>query len=65
MSDLLDKISAEYNDEMQKPKDSFTINEFAEELDVGRGKATYMLLKMMESGELKRKLIGVEYYYYE
>ncbi len=65
MGDLLDKISAEYNDEMQVPDNSFTVNAFAEKLDISRGKAQYMLMQMLKNGELQRKKIGIEHYYYE
>ena len=65
MSDLLDRISAEYNDEMQKPEDSFTINEFAKKQKMTRGKATFIIGKLFGSGELKRKRIASTFYYYE
>ncbi len=65
MSDLLDRLSAEYNDEMQRPEDSFTVNEYAERNSMTRGKATFRIKKMLESGELKRKKIGNLHYYYE
>lgn len=64
MSDLLDKISAEYNDEMQKPEDSFTCNEFGKKNDMTRGKAQSVIGKLFNSGKLKRKKIGSQYYYY-
>ncbi len=64
MSDLLDRIFTEYNDEMQKPKDAFTVNEYAKKFGFTRGKATYAVEKMLKSGELKRKQIGTVYYYY-
>ncbi len=63
-SDLLDRLSAAYDDEMQRPEDSFTVNEYAERNNMTRGKATFRIKKMLESGELKRKKIGNLHYYY-
>lgn len=64
MSDLLDKISIEYDREMQKPEDSFTMNDFMERKNLTRGEAQYFLAKRIKSGAWKRKLVGSTYYYY-
>ncbi|KKM95322.1 hypothetical protein LCGC14_1189400 [marine sediment metagenome] len=64
-SDLLDRIFAEYNDEMQIPDGAFTVNEYARKFGFTRGKATYQVTQMLRSGKLKRKKIGTEHYYYE
>ncbi len=66
MSNLLDKISAEYNDEMQKPEDGFTCQEFADNNEgMSRQKAYGILESMVEGGKLKRKKAGIHIYYYE
>ena len=64
MSDLLDRLFEEYNDEMQKPPDSFTLKEYADKHDFTRGKAQGRILSMLKSGKLKRTKIGISFYYY-